>query len=406
MLKRLSYQAIWSELAADRKMVFLSGPRQCGKTTLARAIAETYPNRCYRNWDIPADKKLILKEPSFFEKMDRKDGGTPLVVLDEIHKYRHWKNYLKGLFDGFGRDYRFLVLGSGRLDAYQRGGDSLAGRYSRMSLFPFTLSELGNAKLPYGAFRKDPLALNDTPLPPLKEIWDALGRFSGFPEPFVAARDTLFRRWTATYERQLVREDIRNATALQQIDSVESLFLLLPERVGSLLSLESLGRDIQVSGHTIRQWLEIFETFYLSFRIPPWSRKIARAISRERKLYLYNYAVIDSPAVRFENMVALELLRAVTSWNDLGLGNFSFHFLRNKSGEEVDFLIAESNKPFLMIEAKSGDETVPNSLCRFQAQLPVPAVLLVNKPGIRRIIKGNSPPVLVATAWHYLAGLP
>jgi predicted AAA+ superfamily ATPase len=112
-------------------MLFVSGPRQCGKTTLAQMILDKVGIGRYWNHDIPEDQILLTKKPSFFEEIDWKKGDKPLIVFDEIHKYPRWKNVLKGAYDRSRKEFRFLITGSGRLDLYQRGGDSLAGPPAR-----------------------------------------------------------------------------------------------------------------------------------------------------------------------------------------------------------------------------------------------------------------------------------
>ena len=405
MKDRKLYVKLWQELAGQKAMVFLVGPRQAGKTTLARMIAQGFSNPVYFNWDLVTSKRLLIESPTFFEKVNRKDETAPLVIFDEIHKYRKWKNYLKGIYDQFSDGYKFLVLGSGRLDVFQKGGDSLAGRYFQFNLWPFTLAELVDARRPFGEFVKDPQHL-------LKEkgamesIWSQLGRFSGFPEPYLSGKETVYRRWSRNYHRQLIREDIRNTTEIKNIDETEILFSLLPSKVGSPLSLDGLARDLQVSFKTIRNWLAVFESFFLTFRIAPWTKKISRAITKERKLYLYDYAVIQDPAARFENMVALELLRAVANWNDWGRGDFSIHYVRNKDKQEVDFLVAQDAKPLFLVECKFSEESVSKGLLKFQGTLDIPAVQLVNKPGVYRSISTGRHKVLIVTASRWLAGLP
>lgn len=405
MKDRKLYIKLWQELAGHKAMVFLVGPRQAGKTTLARMIAQGFSNPVYFNWDLVTNKRLLIESPTFFEKIDRKDETAPLVIFDEIHKYRKWKNYLKGVYDQFSDGYKFLVLGSGRLDVFQKGGDSLAGRYFQFNLWPFTLAELVDARRPFGEFVKDPQRVPKEK-GAIETIWNQLARFSGFPEPYLSGKETVYRRWSRNYHRQLIREDIRNTTEIKNIDETEILFSLLPSKVGSPLSLDSLARDLQVSFKTIRNWLTVFESFFLTFRIAPWTRKISRAITKERKLYLYDYAVIQDPAARFENMVALELLRAVSNWNDWGRGDFSIHYVRNKDKEEVDFLIAQDAKPLLLVECKFSEESVSKGLLKFQGMLDIPAVQLVNKPGVYRSISTGQHKVLIVTASRWLAGLP
>ncbi len=404
-MERLIYRQIWEDLISQKSLIFLAGPRQCGKTTFARMVASTFSNSFYFNWDFVTHKKLLIENPTFFEAINRKDASIPLVILDEIHKYRKWKNYLKGIYDPFAESYRFLVLGSGRLNLFQKGGDSLAGRYFLFYLWPLTLAELGQCRQSFNGFMKNPLAVSDTN-PSLENIWEQLSHLSGFPEPYLSGKETVYRRWGRNYEKQLIREDIRNMTQIKDIDSIEILFSLLPSKVGSPLSMASLARDLQVSFNSIRLWLSVFDAFFLTFQLSPWTKKISRAITKEKKLYLFDYARIPSPSVKFENMVALELLRAISNWNDLGLGDFGLHYLRNKEGEEVDFLITNEEDPFLLIEANLSEEEISKSLVRFQSLLNVPAIQVVNKTGIYKIISNGTNQLLLITAERWLANLP
>lgn len=386
-------------------MIFMAGPRQTGKTTLAQQIAAAFSNHRYVNWDAVQDKTLLIRNPDFFTQGPWNDSTPPLIVFDEIHKYRNWKNYLKGMYDTFAGRYKFLVLGSGRLDVYQKGGDSLAGRYFMFNLWPLTIGELGNRQLLFQTFKADPLTTPE-PDPNLNAAWEQLSQLSGFPEPFSSGDLPTYVRWWATYRRQMLREDIRDMTAVKNIDHMEILLSLLPSRVGSPLSMDSLGRDLQVSAATVKNWIQIFESFFLVFRLRPWVQKISRAISKERKLYFYNCAAIESEAFRFENMVALELLRAASSWNSMGYGEFSLHYIRNKEKEENDFLLADRNKPVLLIEAKLSESEPAKSLIKFQNVLQVPAVQLVRTPHIKNHFFNGNQNILVVSAPHWLAGLP
>lgn len=406
MIERSLYHAVWKDLSRTKSMIFLSGPRQAGKTTFAKQIAkDEFSHHTYFNWDLITDKKRLIENPAFFEDLQRKDAAAPLVIFDEIHKYRKWKNYLKGIYDRFNEHYRFLILGSGRLNVFQKGGDSLAGRYFQFNLWPFTLAELANRRLNFEEFIKEPLHFLDQD-PKTEEIWNNLFYLSGFPEPYLAGEETVYRRWSRTYHQQLIREDIRNMTEIKNIDEVEVLFSLLPSRIGSPLSLASLSRDLQVSFNTVQKWIKTFESFYLVFLIKPWTKKISRAIIKERKLYLFDYGHVPSPAARFENMVAVELLRALCEWNDLGLGDFDLRYLRNKEKEEVDFLITREDQPYLLVEAKVSKDQVSKNLLKFQSVLKVPAVQLVNQPGVCKKVFNHQYQILIASATRWLPLLP
>lgn len=407
MIKRQIYINLWEELSSEKPMIFLSGPRQAGKTTLAKEIAKKFKNNTYFNWDITEHKRLLIKNPTFFENANRHDESIPVVILDEIHKYKQWKNYLKGVYDQFAEDYKFLVSGSGRLDLYQKGGDSLAGRYFQFHLFPFTVAELSKKRKSFAEFIETPLEKFDiNNRKTTQEIWQTLFNFGGFPEPFTKGKKTFFTKWSRNYAAQLIREDIRNIHDIKNIDNIEILFSLLSSKIGSPVSMNSIAQDLQVSFGSVKEWLELFEKFYLIFRINPWTKKISRAILKEKKLYLFNYPEIQEESLRFENMAALEILRAVYNWNDYGYGRFALNYIRNKEKEEVDFLISNNNKPILLIEAKLSDDTPAKSLMNFQKILNIPAVQIVNKEGVFKYIKNDNNKILIITACQWLSSLP
>lgn len=406
-IKRQSYINLWNELSKEKKMIFLAGPRQVGKTTIAKEIAKKYKNNIYFNWDIISNQKEIINNPTFFEQINRVDKSTPLVILDEIHKYKKWKNYLKGIYDEFSSDYLFLVSGSGRLDLYQKGGDSLAGRYLMFHLFPFTISELSSKNRKFFDFIDNPIDnfdINDKKS--TQNIWNKLFQFSGFPEPFVKNTKTFWTKWSRNYNKQVIFEDIRNLSNIKNINDVGLLFSLLSSKIGSPISINNITNNLQVSFDTVKNWLNLFDISYLTFRIAPWTKRITRAITKEKKLYLFNYPLIQDIGSRFENMVALELHRAINNWNEKGYGNFDLHYIRNKEQEEADFLISNNNLPILIIEAKNSDDQPTKSLINFQNNLNIPAVQLVNQKDIYKIYKNKSNKVLITTASYWLSSLP
>jgi len=406
MKSRPLYVKAWQDLAAEKAMIFLAGPRQSGKTTLAQMISERFVNHLYVNWDNPEDRIRLLEHLFFFQEIERHDRTAPFIIFDEIHKYRDWKNYLKGVYDRFHKEFQFLVSGSGRLDVNRKGADSLAGRHYLFHLWPFTLAELSGIGRTFEDFRKAPLELQVEKEPERKEVWSALEQFSGFPEPYLGAKETSYRRWSNSYSQQLVREDIRDLTHIQAIGDLETLYHLLPSKVGAPLSIPSLSSTLKVSYNTVRNWLSAFERFFMIFSVTPWTRKISRAIQKERKIYLWDLPRIKDPAARFENMVALELHRAVTLWSEMGWGTFSLHFIKNKEQQEVDFLVVDENKPFLLIETKLSENQPSPVLLKFQTLLKVPVIQLTNRSGGYRKLANGDQQVLVAPAWQWLSAIP
>lgn len=403
MKTREYYENIWKEFDSEKPLVFISGPRQSGKTTFAKAIAAKESVSEYFNYDIPGNKVKFLKNPQFFEELDRKLGHTPLIILDEIHKYQDWKNYLKGIYDGYSDEFRFLITGSGRLDLLRNTGDSLAGRYRHFHLFPLTLGEMMASDSNIG-FNQDLLEMSEAN-ENAQEIWETLFYTSGFPEPFLRGTEVKYRRWAKSYHAQVIRDDIRNEFSVKQIDAMETLYYLLSESIGNPMSSSNHAHTLNVSYKTVSSWLTVFERFFLTFRIRPYARKIPRTLLREPKFYFYDFCRVSNPALRFENMVAVELNRAVTLWSDYGLGEFQLWFLRNKEKQEVDFLITENGQPLFMVEAKLNETSVSPHLIKFQQFLNIPGIQLVHQKGINRKIKNGSNTILITSAANWFARL-
>ncbi len=407
ILDRGKYMSIWDNLVLQKSMVFLVGPRQSGKTTLSKNISKNRTNSIYVNWDIFKDKETILKHPTFFTNLERKDSTKPIVILDEIHKYKSWKDYLKGVFDEFKDKYLFLILGSGRLDLYKQGGDSLAGRYFMFYLFPFTVAELAQKNRSFKDFIQKPLenfSINN-PKDTYK-IWERLSNVSGFPESYMQNSKEFWRVWSTNYIRQIIYEDIQDMADIRNTSTIAAMFSLLPSKIRSTISINNLASDVSVAFDTAKSWLNLFNLSYLTFEVLPWSHKLAGAIKKEKKIYLFNYPEIENNGGKFENMVAIELQRAVQIWNSLGYGRFSLHYIRNKQKEEVDFMLVNNNKPLLLIEAKVSDKKPSKSLIKFQNKLHIPAIQLVEQGDTFSYHENNEHTILIAPAHMWLSALP
>ena len=332
------YLAAQVERDLSRKMVFVAGPRQVGKTTLARMLLDSPQG--YLNWDVADDRESILR---------RELPPGELLVLDEIHKYRGWRNYLKGLYDGRRRATRILVTGSARLDAYRFGGDSLQGRYHLLRLHPLSVAEL------------------DIRTP--GELGDLLA-LGGFPEPWFGASRVEARRWARDYRTLLIREEVASLERVQDLGSLELLMLRLPDLVGSPLSVNALREDLQVSHKSVAAWLRVFERLYAIFRLPPFGAPRIRAVKKEQKHYHLDWSLVPNESARFENLVACHLLKWVHFRQDaLGL-DVELRYFRDTDGREVDFLVVDRDRPILCVECKWNDAPLDRGLRYFKARFP------------------------------------
>lgn len=364
-LPRTLLPAVRSDLS-DR-MVFVAGPRQVGKTTLARQLDPAL----YLSWDRSADRKRILSAEW--------PGARGLVVLDELHKYRHWKRWIKGEYDARPDGISFLVTGSARMDVYRRGGDSLQGRYHHWRLHPFTVAELLGR--PTSSAPEPSTAVQ--PVEGGAEALDQILRFGGFPEPLFAASERVLRRWQKERVDRFFREDVRDLELVRDLSSMQLLADLLPDRVGSPLSLNALREDLDVSHKALVHWADVLERLYFSFRIRPFATRSVRTLRKMPKLYLWDASLIDDPGARFENVVALHLLKLCHLLEDRDGHRTELQYLRDADGREVDFLVTVRGRPWFAVETKLSEGPINPALAYYRQRLAIPQSYQVSLSGRR-----------------------
>jgi len=328
----------------DKKILLLTGPRQCGKTTLSKMLTTDFQ---YINHDL-AEHRLLLAEKSW-------DREKALIIFDELHKMHEWKSWLKGIYDVEGIPPGLMVTGSARLDAFRKVGDSLAGRHFQFRLHPIDL--------------KEALAYSDLEA---ADIFTRLMTVGGFPEPFLNGTTRYYNRWKRSHIDLILKEDLLTLSAVRDIQSIETLIELLRSRVGSPISSNSLARDLQKSPNTIQSWLKLLEDLYVIFRVTPYHKNIARSILKEPKFYFYdNGMVMGDDGIKLENLVACALLKEAHRCQDVEGENYRLHYVRTKDGQEIDFLVTRANKPEQLIEVKWADSSLSPHFKKFlpRAQL-------------------------------------
>lgn len=327
-----------------KKMVFLGGPRQVGKTTLCLSFLkppDTH-NPAYLNWDSVTIKPLLRQGML---------PTNPLVVIDEIHKYKLWRGLIKGFYDQNKGHQNYLITGSARLDLYRRGGDSLLGRYRYLRLHPFSAGELGIKN---------------------RQDLDGLLKFGGFPEPFLAQSEQDHRLWIRERLYRIVNDDIASLENLNEYSRLELLADSLNSRVASLLSLKSLEEDLQVSQKTIAHWVEILEHIYYVFRIYPFGSPKIRALKKTAKVYLWDWSEVNDSGARFENMVASHLLKYCHFLEDTQGYKMELRYIRDTDHREVDFVVVKNRKPIFAVECKTGDKQLSKSILYFKERMSIP----------------------------------
>jgi hypothetical protein len=390
-----------------RKIALLSGPRQCGKTTLARMLLASRAAGAYRTWDDVEFRRAWARDPKSVLPRGR-GRAAPLLVLDELHKDRRWKGALKGLYDTLARPCDVLVTGSARLDVHVRakGSDSLLGRYLHFRLHAFTLREMSRPDVPRPDEFLDGLFGGGTPARKADEAHLAdLLVYGPFPEPLFAQDERFARLWRRNRERIVVREELRDLSRLPELGRVELLTALLPERVGSPFSVAALREDLEVSFDTVKRWTAFLHTLYYLFELKPYSRNLPRSLKREGKVYLWDWSSVPRAPARFENLVASHLQKACHYWTDTGEGDFRLWYLRTKERDEIDFLVVRDGEPWLPVEVKSGDQGLSPQWAKFSRLLPCRRGIQLVRGAARRVHRLGPAEVLVVGAAEALAEL-
>jgi predicted AAA+ superfamily ATPase len=360
MKTRYLQNQIVKDLAS--KMVFVSGPRQVGKTTLAKSILKTKSS--YLNWDIPTHREAILL---------RHLPVAKLWCFDEIHKYKSWRDYLKGVYDEFHQEHQILVTGSARLDMLRKSGDSLQGRYHHLRLHPLSVKELGLKT---------------------QQEFLLLLELGGFPEPYFSKSKIEAKRWSTNYRSLLVNQEAASIENVSDLSKLELLSLRLPELVCSPLSINSLREDLQVAHKTVTRWLNILENIYMIYRLPPFGSPLIRAVKKEQKHYHFDWTLVSDMSKRFENLLASHLLKWVHYRRDVYGEEIELRYFRDTDKREVDFCVLEDLKPKMFVESKWGDSSTSPHLHYLQKKFPeseyyqvsaVGSKQFINKSGIKHL---------------------
>lgn len=327
--------------------VTVTGPRQSGKTTLCR---ETFPDLAYVNLEAPDHREFAESDPRGF--LARLGEGA---VLDEIQRAPDLLSYLQVIADEKGRNGLFILTGSEHFKLSEAIGQSLAGRTALLRLLPFTLAEREQSGA--GGSLDDIL-------------------YSGFyPRIYDQGIDP--RQALGDYFETYVERDVRRLGEIRNVANFQRFVRLCAGRVGQLVNFESLGSDAGVSHTTVRNWLDLLERSYITFRLPPFHANLRKRLVKTPKLYFYDVGLaayligieradqVGSHPLRgplFENMVVVEVLKH--RFNRGRSSNLSF--FRDSRGLECDLLF-ETGSGVGAIEIKSSATVAPDFFASLNA---------------------------------------
>jgi predicted AAA+ superfamily ATPase len=321
------------------KIVLLSGPRQVGKTFLSKRLSRNFQ---YLTFDSSEDREIILK------KTWVRDGS--LVIFDEIHKLRKWKQWIKGVFDKERGKNQFLLTGSTRLDTFRKSGDSLAGRHVSVRLNPLSVRES--------------MAANP------HEAIDRMLQLGAFPEPYLSNSPKKAAIWRRSHLDVIIKQDLMQLESVRDLVSIELLIDALRRRVGQQIVYKNIADELSVSPHTIKKWIQLLESLFVVFTVYPYTKNILDAVKKEPKIYFYDVGQVQSDeGFKLENIAALHLLKRNQYIEDTEGKQLRLAYIRDKKKREVDFAIEENGKLSHLIEIKMSDDSFNPALNYFTKRL-------------------------------------
>jgi uncharacterized protein len=316
--------------------VVLIGPRQVGKTTLARKISEIQ-NAVYLDLERPADLRKLNDASAFLSGL-----SGQLVVLDEVHRVPELFSELRGVIDErrrHGARYsQFLLLGSASLDLIQQTSESLAGRVRYIELCPLDMLEV--------------LSTNASP--------DPLWLRGGFPESYLAKTNAASLRWRQGFIRSYLERDVPMFAPRMPSALIGRLWTMLATAQGTLLNASRLGQSLGVSANAVARYLDLLVELLLVRRLQPWSGNVKKRLVKSPKVYIRDSGLVHA-LLEIESLD--QLLGHVVcgaSWEGFVIENLIQHagrsaipfFYRTADGAEIDLLFERAGQPFIAVEVK------------------------------------------------------
>lgn len=336
-------RAITPELlqaAAEYPVVTLLGPRQSGKTTLARM---TFPDKPWVSLEDPDVRMAAEADPRGF--LGQYAGGA---IFDEVQRLPTLLSYLQGIVDRECVQGRYILTGSHQPRLHEAVSQSLAGRTAVLTLWPFALRELRH----YGA---------------VADPYDLIVR-GCYPRVHEEKLDA--RRFYNAYLQTYVERDVRALIQLRDLSLFQKFLVLLAGRTGQVVNMASLANDVGVSAPALRQWLSVLKASYLVFELPPWFENIGKRVIKSPKLYFADVGLATfllgihtaEQARRdplrgalYENLIVADVLKTLSNAGQRP----ELYFYRDTHGNEVDLLIRQERR-LIPVEIKSSDTFSPD----------------------------------------------
>jgi predicted AAA+ superfamily ATPase len=336
MIER-SITAFIEQSLSDQAAAAIIGPRQVGKTTLARAIADRRPTSVYLDLEAREDRDR-LSEPALFLRQYE----NSLVVLDEIHRVPELFSSLRGVIDqgrrtGHGKG-RFLILGSASIDLLRQSSESLAGRITYIKMGPFNVMELPADE------------------PTLLQLWN----WGGFPGSYLAPNDTVSLRWRADFIRTYLERDVPLFGPRVPAGVLERLWTMLAHGQGTLLNASRLASALQITAPTVQRYIDLLADLLLVRRLPPFHSNAGKRLVKSPKVYIRDSGLVHAllGLKTFKDLAGHPV--SGSSWEGFVIENLlaaapertTASFYRTSAGAEIDLLLEIPGHGLWAIEVK------------------------------------------------------
>jgi predicted AAA+ superfamily ATPase len=328
---------------SNKEIVLLEGPLGSGKSTLARKILNRKRRKLgkhYLDWNTAADRTAI--------RTHNLPATSGLICFDDLHRYPTWPHLVLDLWNNAGK-MNLLIAGSAKLDQFCGEEITKAISLKTVRLHPLSYTEIKGKGL---------------------DDLQRLLTFGGFPEPYLQASKKFTRKWRQDLFNTVLWDEICTTEKIHNTIDIETLLNMLPDHVGHPLRVNSLTKKLSVSHRTVSRWLQLFEKYYLIFRLSPYTPPGTRSVKKEVKHYHYDWTVVKDKHLRFENMLACHLLKWCHFQQDFEGNDFTLLYYRDIDGREVDFVILKDGHPVRFIDCCTPQQKSTRSLKYLKNKFP------------------------------------
>ncbi|OAI49216.1 hypothetical protein AYO45_00520 [Gammaproteobacteria bacterium SCGC AG-212-F23] len=342
----------------NRRVLLLSGPRQCGKTTLAKQL--TTKNTVYRTLDDLAVRTLAESDPHGFVQHSK----NSMLMIDEIQRAPQLLSAIKLVVDEDTQPGQYLLTGSANIQSLPSVQESLAGRITKIRLRPLTQGEIINAKPTF--IERAFLGMTETINPSLiqRKTILTLAMRGGFPEAVKLAANER-EQWHHDYINALLERDLRDITRITQLHAMQELIHTLAAWSGKFMDISAIGSGLAIQRPTIESYINALEALYLIERIPPWTHTDYERVGKQSKIYMtdagmmsailrYRLDRIEMDADRSGKLIETFIFNELATLIDVSNGKYRLYHYRDREKREIDFLIERDDQALLGIEIKAG----------------------------------------------------